>query len=171
MYLPCKTVSLIPHASKIMLKILQKRLDHFLMHELPDEQAGFEKGRGTRDYIANLRWLMEKVREKQRSLFLCFINYKKAFDCVDHCTLFNTLTEVGVPTHLIVLLRNLYSNQQATVHSEYGDTDSFSISKGVRQGCVLSPVLFNIYAELIIRKSLGRRRRRSKDRRTSCNKP
>ncbi|CAF2127266.1 unnamed protein product [Rotaria magnacalcarata] len=147
-----RTIALISHASKIMLKIIQRRLQTFLERELPDTQAGFRKGRGTRDQIANLRWIIEKAREHQKNFYLCFLDYSKAFDCVDHTKLWSVLTKMGIPTHLIVLIKNLYSNPQATVKTEYGNTNWFNIGKGVRQGCILSPYLFNLYAEYIMRK-------------------
>ena len=115
--------------------------------ELPIEQAGFRRGRGTRDDIANLRWMNGTAREHQRYLCMCFIDYKKAFDCVDHERLWVILRNMGVPVHLIVLLKRLYTNQEATVRTEFGETDNIDIEKGVRQGCILSPLLFNIYAE------------------------
>ena len=135
-----------------MLKIIQRRLQPFLERELPDTQAGFRKGRGTHDQIANLRWIIEKVRERQKRFYLCFSDYSKAFDCVDHAKLWSVLTNIGIPTHLIVLIKNLYSKQQATVKTEYGKTNWLNIGKGVRQGCILSPYLFNLYAEHIMRK-------------------
>ena len=106
-----RTIALISHASKILLRILQKILENFLIPELPIEQAGFRRGRGTRYHIVNLRWMMEKSRDHQRELFMCFIDYKKAFDCVDHQILWCTLKDMGVPDHLIVVLINLYTNQ------------------------------------------------------------
>ena len=139
-----RTIALISHASKVLLRVIQKRLEVFLIPELPIEQAGFRRGRGTRDHIANLRWMMEKAREHQRDLYMCFIDYKKAFDCVDHERLWVVLSDMGVPVHLIVLLRRLYTNQEATVRTEFGETDNIDIGKGVRQGCILSPLLFNI---------------------------
>ena len=111
--------------------------------ELPDVQAGFRKGRGTRDQIANIRWIMEKAREFQKSIYFCFIDYAKAFDCVDHKKLWKILQEMGIPDHLTCFLRNLYAGQEATVRTGHGTTDWFQIGKGVRQGCVLSPCLFN----------------------------
>ena len=107
--------------------------------ELPDVQAGFRKGRGTRDQIANIRWIMEKAREFQKSIPFCFIDYAKAFDCVDHNKLWKILKEMGIPDHLTCLLRNLYAGQEATVRTGHGTTDWFQIGKGVRQGCILSP--------------------------------
>ncbi|CAF1342757.1 unnamed protein product [Rotaria magnacalcarata] len=114
-----------------MLKIIQRRLQTFLERELPDTQAGFRKGRGTRDQIANLRWIIEKAREHQKNFYLCFLDYSKAFDCVDHTKLWSVLTKMGIPTHLIVLIKNLYSNPQATVKTEYGNTNWFNIVNGV----------------------------------------
>ena len=108
--------------------------------ELPDVQAGFRKGRGTRDQIANIRWIIEKAREFQKNL--CFTDYTKVFDCADHNKLWKILTEMGVPDHLTCLLRNLYAGQEATVRTGHGTTDWFQIRKGVHQGCILSPCLF-----------------------------
>ena len=124
----------------------------FLIPELPIEQAGFRRERGTRDHIANLRWMMEKAREHQRDLYsMCFIDYKKAFDCVDHKILWVILRDMGVPVHLtVLLLRRLYTNQEATVRTEFGETDNIDIGKGVRQGCILPPILFNIYQALTL---------------------
>ena len=119
--------------------------------ELPDVQAGFRKGRGTRDQIANIRWIIKKAREFQKSTYFCFIDYAKAFDCVDHNQLWKTLKEMGIPDHLTCLLRNLYAGQEATVRTGHGTTDWFQIGKGVCQGCILSPYLFNLYAEYIMR--------------------
>ena len=120
-------------------------------HELPDVQAGFRKGRGTRDQIANIRWIMGKAREFQENIYFYFIDYAKAFDCVDHNKLWKILKEMGVPDNLTCLLRNLYTGQEATVRTEHGTTDWFQRGKGVRQGCILSPCLFNFYAEYIMR--------------------
>ena len=118
--------------------------------ELPDVQAGFRKGRGNRHQIANIRWIMEKAREFQKNIYFCFIDYAKAFDCVDHNKLWKILKEMGISDHLTCLLRNLYAGQEATVITGHG-TDWFQIGKRVRQGCVLSPCLFNFYAEYIMR--------------------
>ena len=122
--------------------------------ELPDVQAGFRKGRGTRDQIANICWIIKKAREFQKNIcfrFICFIDYAKAFDCVDHNKLWKILKEMGIPDHLTCLLRNLYADQEATVRTGHGTTDWFQIGKQVRQGCILSPCLFNLYAEYIMR--------------------
>ena len=141
---------LISHASKVIFKILQARLQQYLNRELPDVQAGFRKGRGTRDQIANIRWVIEKAREFQKNIYFCFIDYAKAFDCVDHNKLENSERE-GIPDHLTCLLRNLYSGQEATVRTGHGTTDWFQIGKGVCQGCILLPCLFNLYAEYTMR--------------------
>ena len=119
--------------------------------ELSDVQAGFRKGRGIRDQIANIRWIMEKTREFQKNIYFCFIDYTKAFGCVDHNKLWTSLHNMGVPSHFICLLKNLYANQEATVRTEHGLTEWFKIEKGVRQGCILSPYLFNLYPEHIMR--------------------
>ena len=116
-------------------------------HELPDVQAGFRKGRGTRDQIANICWIIKKSREFQKNIYFCFIDYAKAFHCVDHNKLWKILREMGIPDHLTCLLRNLYAGQEATGRTEHGKRDWFQIGKGVRQGCILSPCLFNFYAE------------------------
>ena len=132
-----------------MLKILQARLQQYVNRELPDVQTGFRKGRGTRDQIANIHWITEKAREFQKNIYFCFINYTKAFDCVDHNKLWKILKEMGIPDHLTCLLRSLYA--EATVRTGHGTTDWFQIRKGVRQGCISSPCLFNFYAEYIRR--------------------
>ena len=118
--------------------------------ELPDVQDGFRKGRETRDQIANIRWIIENAREFQRSIYFCFIHYAKAFDCVDHNKLWNILKEMGLPEHLTYLLRNLYAGKEATFRTGHGTTDWSQIRKVVHQGCILSPCLFNLYAEYII---------------------
>ena len=134
-----------------MLNILQARLQQYMNHELPDVQAGFRKGRGTRHEIANIHWIIEKAREFQKNIYFCFIDYDKAFDCVDHNKLWKILQEMGIPDHLTCLLRNLYAGQEATFRTGHGTTDSFKIEKGVHQGCILSPCLFNLYVEYIKR--------------------
>ena len=127
-----------------MLKILQARLQQYVNRKLPDVQAGFRKGRGTRDQIANICWIMEKAREFQKNIYFCFIDYVKAFDCVDHNKLWKILKEMGIPDHLTCLLRNLYAGQEATARTGHGTTDCFQIGKGVRQGCTLWLYLYNL---------------------------
>ena len=133
------TIAFISHASKVMLKILQDRLQQYVNCERPDVQAGFRKGRGTRDQIANICWIIEKAREFQKNIHFCFIDYVKAFVCVDHNKLWKILKEMGVPDPLTCLLRNLHECQETTVRTGHGATDCFQIRKGVCQGCVLSP--------------------------------
>ena len=133
-----------------MLKILQARLQQYRNCELPNVQAGFRKSRGTRDQIANIHWIIEKAREFQKNIYLCFIDYAKAFVCVGHNKLWKILTEMGIPDHLTCLLRNLHAGQEKTVRTGHGTTDWFQIRKGVRQACILSPYLFNSYAEYIM---------------------
>uniref|UniRef100_A0A8B9WUT6 RNA-directed DNA polymerase n=1 Tax=Bos mutus grunniens TaxID=30521 RepID=A0A8B9WUT6_BOSMU len=146
-----RTIALISHTSKGMFKILQARLQQYVNREIPDVQAGFRKGRGTRDQIANIWWIIEKVREFQKNIYFCFIDCAKSFDCVDHNKLWKILKEMGIPDHLICLIRNLYAGQEATVRTGHGTTDWFQIGKGVCQGCILLPCLFNFYAEYIMR--------------------
>ena len=134
-----------------MLKILQARLQQYVNQELPDVQAVFRKSRGTRDQIANIRWIIKKAKEFQESIYFCFIDYAKAFECVDHNKLLKILREMGIPDHLTCFLRNLHSGQEATVRTGHGTTDWFHIGKGVHQGCILSPCLFNLHAEYIMR--------------------
>ena len=135
-----------------MLKILQARLQQYMNHELPDVQAGFRKGRGTRDQSASIHQIIEKAREFQKNIYFCFTDYAEDFDCVDHNKLWKTVKEMGIPDHLTCLLRNLYAGQEATVRTGHGTTDWFQIGKGVCQGCMLSPCLFNSYAEYIMKK-------------------
>ena len=144
------TIVLISHTSKEMLKILQTRLQQYANHELPDVQAGIREGRGTRDQIASICWIIEKAREFQKNIYFCFIDYAKAFDCVDHNKLWKILKEMVIPDHLTCLLRNLYAGQEATVRTGHGTTDWFQIRKGVCQGCMLSTCLSNLYAEYIM---------------------
>ena len=134
-----------------MLKILQARLQQCMNHELPDVQAGFRKGRKTRDQIASIRWIINKAKECQKNIYFFFIDYAKAFDCVDHNKLWKILKEMGIPDNLTYLLRNLYAGQEATVRTGHGTIDWFQIGTGVCQGCILSPCLFNLYAEYIMR--------------------
>ena len=142
--------ALISHASKVMLNILQARLQQYMNWELPDVQAGFRKGRGTRDHIANILWIIEKAREFQKNIYFCFIDYAKTFDCVDHNKLWKILKEMGIPGHLTCLLKNLYAGQEATVRTGHGTSDWFQIRRGVLQGCILSSCLFNLYAEYVM---------------------
>ena len=144
------TIALILHTSKVMLKILQVRLQQYMNHELPDVQAQFRKGRGTRDQIANICWIIKKAREFQKNITFCFIDNAKAFDCMDHNKLWKILKEMGMPDHLTCLLRHR-SGQEATVRTGHGRTGWFQIGKGVHQGCILSSCLFNLYSEYIMR--------------------
>ena len=130
-----------------MLKILHARLQHYANQELPDVQARFRKGRGTRDQIANICWIIEKAMEFQKNIYFGFINYTKAFDCVDRNKLWKALREMGISDHLTCLPRNLYAGQEAIVRILYGLTDWFKIQKGVQQGFLLSPCLFNLYTD------------------------
>ena len=141
------TIAVILHASKLMLKIIQPRLQQYMNQELIDVQAGFRKGKGTRDQIGNICWITEKGREFQKNI--CFIDSTNTFDCVDHNN-WETLKEMGIPDHLTCLLRNLYSGQEAAVRTGHGKMGWFKIGKGVCQGCILSPCLFNLYAEYIM---------------------
>ena len=145
------TIALILHASKVMLKIPQARLQQYMNCEIPDMQAGFRKGRETRNQIANICWIIEKAREFQKNIYFCFIDYTKAFDCVDHNKREKILKETGIPDHLTCFLRNLLAGQEATVRTGHGTTDWFQIGKGIHKGCILSPCLFNLYAEYIMR--------------------
>ena len=161
------TVALISHASKVIPKTLQARLQQYLNFELPDVQAGFRKGRGTRDQIANIHWIIKKAREFQINIYFCFTDYAKAFDYVDHIwkgyvdhiafdyvdhnKLWKILKQMGITDHLTCLLRNVYAGQEATVRTGHGTTDWFQIGKGVCQGCILSPCLFNLHAEYMMR--------------------
>ena len=145
------TIALMSHTSKVMLTIFQARLKQYMNCELPDVQAGFRKGRGTRDQMANIHWIIENVREFQKNIYFCFIDYAKAFDCVDHNKLWKILKGMGIPDQLTCLLRNLYAGQEGIVRTGHGTTDWFQIGKGVCQGRILSPCLFNLYAEYIMR--------------------
>jgi len=149
------TIALISHASKVMLKILQARLQQYMNRHLPDVQAGFRKGRGTRDQIANICWIIAKAREFQKNIYFGFIDYAKAFDCVGHDKVWKILKEMGIPDHLTCLLRNLYAGHGATVRTGHGTTDWFQIGNGVCQGWLFSPCLFKLYAEYIMREMLG----------------
>ena len=146
------TIALFSHASKVMLKILQARLQQYMILKLPDIEAGFRKGRETRDQIANIHWIMEKARELQKSFYFCFTDYAKAFDCVDHNKLWTILKEKGLSIYLTSLLRNLCAGQETTVRTKHGTMNYFKIEEGVHLGCVLSPCLFNLYAEYVMQK-------------------
>ena len=137
-----------------MLKILQHRLQQYRNHELPDVQAGFRKGRGPRDQVANIHWIIKKAREFQKNTYFCFTDYAKALDCTVWITTNQIiLKEMEIADHLTWLLRNLYTGQETTVRTEHGTTDWFQIEKAISQGCKLSPCLFNLYAEYILRNS------------------
>ena len=154
-----------------MLKILHARLLHYVNQELLDVQAEFKKGRGIRDQIANICWITEKAREFQKNIYLCFIDHAKAVDCVDHKKLWKALRETGILDHLTCLLRNLYASQEAPVRTPYGTIDWFKIEKGVQQGCLLSPCLFNLYAERILRNQARWIIRWNQDRREKHQQP
>lgn len=149
-----RTIALISHASKILLKIVANRMKNKLDYEIAEEQAGFRPSRGTRDQIFNVKMIMEKYRAHNKDLFMTFIDYKKAFDSVNHGKLWKEMIEMGFSSHLVNLIKKLYASQQACVRLNVGKTEWFSVSKGVRQGCVISPHLFNIYCEVIMRKVL-----------------
>ena len=138
-----------------MLNILQARLHQYMNCELPDIQAGFRKGRGTRDQIANICLIMEQAREFQKNIYFCFIDYAKAFHCMDHNKLWKILKEMGIPDHLTCLLRDVYAGQEATVRTRHGTMDWFKIGKGVSQGYILSPCLFNICREHHVKPGAG----------------
>ena len=133
-----------------MLKILQAGLQQYVNRELPDVQAGFRKGRGTGDQIVNICWIIEKTREFQKNTYFCFFDYAKAFDCMNHNKLWKILKEMRITDHLTCHLRNLYAGQEATVRTGHVTTDWFQIGKGVCQGCILLPCLFNLYVEYIM---------------------
>ena len=141
---------LISHASKVILKILHAGLQQYVNEELPDVQDGFRKGRGTRGQIVNIYWIVDKAREFQRNIYFCFINYAKAFDCVDNNKLWEILKEIRIPDHLTCLLRDLYAGQEAIVRTRNGTMNWFKIGRGLRQGYILSPCFFNFYAENIV---------------------
>ena len=147
----CHTIALISHASKVMLKIFQARLQPYVNHELPDVQAGFRKGRGTRDQISSICWIIKKAREFQKYSYFWFIDYTKAFDSVDHNKLWIILQEMVILDHITCLLRNLCAGQEATFITGHGTTNWFQNGKGVCQCCMLSGCLFNVCAEYIMR--------------------
>ena len=130
-------IVLISHTSKVMFKIPQGRLHQYMNRELPDVQSGFRKGRGTRDQVANIIWIIIKAKEFQKNIYYCFIDYAKTFDCVDHNKLWKILKEMGIPDDLTCLLRNMYAGQEATVRTGHGTSDWFQIGKGVCQGCIV----------------------------------
>ena len=134
-----------------MLKIFQVRLQQYMNCELPDVQAGFRKGRGMKNWIVNIHWIIKKAREFQKNICFCFIDYVKTFACMNHNKVWKILKEMGIPDHVTCLLRNLYAGQEATVRIGHGTTDWFQIGKRVCKGCILSPCLFNFYAEYIMR--------------------
>ena len=144
------TIALISHDNKVMLKILQASLQQYTNCELSDDQDGFSKHRGIRDQIANICWIIEKAREFQKNIYFCFIDNARSFDCVGQNKLWKILQEMGIQDDLICLLRTLYSGQEARVRTGHGTTDWFQIRKGVCQGCILSPCLFNFHAVYIM---------------------
>ena len=133
-----------------MLQILHARLQQYVNQELPDVQGAFRKGRGTRDLIVNICWNIEKARKFQKNIYFCFIDYTKVFDCVNHNKLWKILKEMGIQDHLTYILRNLYAGQETTVRTGHGTMNWFQIGKGVCQGYILSPCLFNLSAEYIM---------------------
>ena len=147
-----RTIALISHTRKVMLKIHQTRLQQYVNRELPDVQAGFRKAEEPEIKLPTSAGSSKKQESsKKKPIYFCFIDYAKAFDCVDHNKLWKILKEMGLPDHLTCLLRNLYVGQETTVRTGHRTTDCFQIGKGVRQGCILSPCLFNFYAEYIMR--------------------
>ena len=146
-----RTIALVSHASKIILRVIMERMRRKTESELSDEQAGFRRGRGTRDQLVNLRIIMQKMNEHQQPLYMCFVDFTKAFDCISHEQLWITMTEMGFPAHIINLLNKLYCKQQAKVKVAGTLSRGFRIKEGVRQGCVMSPHLFNIMAEAVMR--------------------
>ena len=150
MFKPLHIALICSPASKVMLIILQARFQQYMNRVCVDVQAGFRKGRGTKDQIANICWIIEKAREFQKNIYFYFIDYTKAFDCMNHNNLWKILKEMGIPSHLTFLLRNMYAGQEATFRTRHGTMDWFQVGKGVHQDCILSPCLFNFYAEYIM---------------------
>ena len=144
-----RTIAL-SHTSKVIIKILQARLQQYVNQELPDVQAGFRKGKGTRNQIASIHWITEKAREFQKDIYFCIIDFTKAFDCVDHNELWKILKEMGMPDHLVCLQRNLGAGQEATVRTGHGTMDWLKIGKGVHQDYILSHCLFTLYAGYVM---------------------
>ncbi|KAL4098550.1 hypothetical protein QTP88_023137 [Uroleucon formosanum] len=149
-----RTISLISHASKVLLNVIHTRLRYYVDSQIPPEQAGFLKGRETREQILNIRQLIEKSREFDQPLVMCFIDYNKTFDCVQWRKLWIVMQEMGVPEHIIHLIKNLYTKSKAVIRAQNAVSDQFQPTKGIRQGCILSPILFNIYSEAVLRESL-----------------
>jgi len=149
-----RTIALVSHASKILLRIILERIRVKTETEIADEQVGFRQGRGTRDQITNLRILMHNARKHQQLLHMCFVDFKKALDSISHDKLWVTMMDMGYPLYLIDLLAKLYRKQLAKVHLARTLSEWFHVKKGVRQGCVLSPYLFNILAEMVMRETL-----------------
>ena len=145
-----RTTALISQASKVMLKVLQAKLQQYRNRDIPDAQGGFRKGSGTRSQIASLHWIIEKAREFQKNIYFCFIDYVKAVDCVDHNKELKALKEMWIPDRLTCLLRNPNSDQEARVRIRHETMDCFQIGKGICQCCILTPWLFNLYAEYIM---------------------
>ena len=143
-------IALISHACKVMLKILQVRLQQYVNWELPDGQAELRKDRGTRNQTANICRIIKKAREFKKNIYFCFIDYAKAFNWVDHNKVWKILKDMEVPDHFTCLLRKLYASREATVRTRHRTVDCFKIRKGVWQGCILSPCLLNLYAEYIM---------------------
>ena len=143
------TIVLISQASKVVFKILQAKLQQYMNQEIPNVKARFRKGRGTTYHTASISWIVEKARELQKNIYFCFIDYTKAFDCVHHNKPWKILKEMGIPDHLICLLKNLYAGQEATIRTGHGTGDWFKTGKG-KQGCILSIHSFNFCAEYIM---------------------
>ena len=149
-----RTIALIPHASKIVLGIIHQRILSYYEQELSETQAGFRKDNGTRDQIMNMRLICEKPIEHNKNVYCCFIDYSKAFDCVDFELMWRTLLSFGIPKYIVEYLKDLYQNQTAEVETAVGRTGPLSVQRGVSQGCPLSPMLFNLYSELLMRHAL-----------------
>ena len=149
-----RTISLISHAAKILLIVIKNRITPIIEKQLAETQLGFRKGKGTREEIFNLRVLTERVIEKKKQLHICFIDYAKAFDRVKHEKLVDIMKKTGIPEHEIRLIVNLYWDQRAVIRTEKGITKEVEIKKGVRQGCILSPILFNLYSECLIKEAI-----------------